>query len=853
MLNRSIKYLLVLMIMTAGLQPVLSHPQKKVNLQLRWFHQYQFAGYYAAKKLGYYEEAGLDVNIIEGGIDTDVMKEVVSGSAHFGVQTPSIVLDRAKGEPVVALAAIFQHSPVALIVNKESGIETPSMLAGKRIMLGRKNVEIRAMLISESVIDKVEVLEFTGNYKDLINGKVDGASGYVTDVSYLDEQTGNTFGYIRPVTYGIDFYGDCLFTSEDLIHNESETVAAFREASLKGWRFAMDNPGKMIDIIISDYKNSLSREKLLYEYNQLLNLMHTDLVEIGHMNPGRWKHIVETFQRLGQIDPDFRIKGFLYSDHIDPDHNTIKAVLSILSAVLFILLAVLWRNYRKEKLKEALEEAKHKQELKESEARFRGLIEFGADGILLGSHEGFIIEVNEMACSIIGMNRNDLIGKYVTAIPFTEESLQRAPLRFDLLKEGKIVINERDLIRPDGTFVNIEMKTKMMADGTYQSIFRDLTEKKTAEKEIEFLKSRFEYVLGATKTGFDIIDEDNNVIYVDPNWAERLGGYSGKKCYEYFMGTDRPCTNCAIPEALETGKTTISEEYLEKESRYVEVHTISLNEKIRGKRIVAEFNIDITERKNIEKRLRQFNAELENMVAERTSQLANTNKELESFSYSVSHDLRAPVRHIIGFTDIFMKENEDMLNERSRDTFSKIIQSAHRMERLIDDLLQLSRTGRQELIPKHISMNKIVENVIAEYKNCKGSRTVETQIGQLPQVFADQHLLTTVWENLVDNACKYTKGRTVTKISVRCTEEKEEYVFSIKDNGVGFDPEFKNKLFGVFQRLHLSKDFPGTGVGLANVRRIISRHGGRTWAESEGEDKGAEFFFTLPIYKGGTK
>ena len=706
--------------------------KNKVTLQLRWFHQYQFAGYYAAKELGFYKDAGLDVDIVEGGINTDVMSEVISGKADFGVQTPSIALDRSKGKPVVVLAAIFQHSPVALIVDKKSGIRSPSMLAGKRIMLGKKNVEIRAMLISEMVIDKVEIIEFTGDYRDLFNGTVDGASGYVTDLSYINDQNENTFDYIRPVTYGIDFYGDCLFTSEDMMYTETETVLAFREASLKGWKFAMENPEKMIDIIISDYKSSLSREKLFYEYSQIQKLMHTDIVEIGHINPARWKHIVEIFQRIGLIDDGFKIKNFLYTDYIGKNSSVVRTLLSITSLVLLILLAALWRNYRKGKAKEILEEARYK-------------------------------------------------------------------------------------------------------------------------KEIESLKARFEYVLGATKTGFDIIDEDYNVIYVDPEWIKKLGDYRGKKCFEYFMGTKKICPGCAIPEAIETGKTTISEEYLEKENRYVEVHTIALNEDLNGKRLVAEFNIDITERKNIEKKLRKFNAELEKKVDERTAQLANTNTELESFSYSVSHDLRAPVRHIIGFTDIFIKENQDILSEKSKDLFSKITYSAHKMEKLIDDLLNLSRTGRREIVSRKVDMKQIIENLIEEYKECKEQKRVKIHIGEMPEVCADMNLLTVVWENLIDNACKYTNGQDPVKIDISCKDERSEYVYCIKDNGVGFDPQFKHKLFGVFQRLHLEKDFPGTGIGLANVRRIISRHGGRTWAESEGEGKGASFYFSLPKNPGEIK
>ena len=937
-------------------------PSNKVRLQFRWMHQFQFAGFYMAKELGYYRDAGLDVEIIEGGTDTDVMHKVIAGEAEYGVQTPSILVDRSKGHPVVVLAAIFQHSPVALVVSRESGITSLAMLSGKKIMLGAKNVEIRAMLKSEGILDKVEIIEFSGSYGDILSGKVSGASGYVTDMSYVETQTEETFSYIRPETYGIDFYGDCLFTSESEIKNNPDRALRFREASIRGWEYAMENPEKAVEVIKRKYGSEKTVAQLLYEHSQMNKLMHTDLVEIGHINPGRWKHILETFQKIGMIGGDYDIKGFLYTDHIEDDHNIARAILLFLATVLFAVIVIMYLKYRKEKIKKTLEEAKHKEELLKSEARFRGLIEFAADGIILGSNDGYITEANQAACELFGLERNQLTGKHFSEMPFTKESLEKCPPKYDLLNQGQIVISERIIRRPkDDTEITVEMKTKVMSDGTYQSIYRDITQRKVAEKEVNSLKSWFEYVLGATKTGFDIIDEDNNVIYVDPKWAEVLGDYRGKKCYQYFMGRSNPCPDCAMPVAFGKGVSAISEEFLEKENRLVEVHTIPLNETRNGKKLVSEFNIDITEKKNREKSLMlfmeavensqdgigmaspegihiyqnkaltkllgdfgtdplnvyadkeagrrmflaissgerwtgevkmissggeirnillksypvfdlkgkittlvgihtditelrkheeillNFNAELEKKAAERTAQLEEINRELEAFSYSVSHDLRAPVRHIIGFTDIFAKEFSATVSEKGKEIFAKITTAGQKMERLIDDLLMLSKTNRQEMTKSPVEMGTIVNIVLADYKECKENRNLVTVIPQLPVVKADRNLITMVWENLIDNACKYTKNKETSKIEIGFRTEGSEYIFHIRDNGVGFDPEFTHKLFGVFQRLHLDKDFSGTGIGLANVRRIISRHGGRTWAESEGEGKGASFYFTLPI------
>lgn len=536
----------------------------------------------------------------------------------------------------------------------------------------------------------------------------------------------------------------------------------------------------------------------------------------------------------------------------DEINDSVKGIIYAVAGVIILLLAlfaiVTAYILKFQKFSYYKEIAKSSKALEESEFRFRNLIEFAADGIILGSNEGYITEVNQTACELFGLERNEMIGKHFSDMQFTKESMEKYPPKYDLLNQGQIVISERVIHRArDKTDIIVEMKTKMMSDGTYQSIYRDITQRKTAENEVNSLKSRFEYVLGATHTGFDMIDEDYNVIYVDPNWITVLGNYHGRKCHEYFMGKPNPCETCAVPKAIETDTSTISEEYLEKENRFIEVHTIPLKETHNGKRIVAEFNIDVTEKKKIEKQLRDFNLELEKKVTERTAQLEETNRELESFSYSVSHDLRAPVRHIMCFTDIFAKEFSASVSEKGKDIFVKITTAGKKMERLIDDLLMLSRTSRQEMKKSQVNMDTIVSLVMADYKECKKKRSIVTDISKLPVVNADRNLITMVWENLIDNACKYTKNEEPAEIEIGFRTDGSEYIFHIRDNGIGFDPEFTHKLYGVFQRLHLDKDFPGTGIGLANVRRIISRHGGRTWAESEGEGKGASFYFTLPI------
>jgi len=281
------------------------------------------------------------------------------------------------------------------------------------------------------------------------------------------------------------------------------------------------------------------------------------------------------------------------------------------------------------------------------------------------------------------------------------------------------------------------------------------------------------------------------------------------------------------------------------DGREVHVEMAAAPMKFEGRPAAQVILHDITERKQWEAEIRRLNVELEQRVAERTGELEAANRELEAFSYSVSHDLRAPLRHIEGFVEILRSTKGDALDEESRHYLSTIADSARQMGRLIDDLLAFSRTARAELRKTWISLNEIVRDVLRELKPDVAGRKVEWAIGVLPQAEGDPTLLRQVFSNLICNALKYTRNRRVARVEIGSTVTESEIIVFVKDNGVGFDMRYASKLFGVFQRLHRASDFEGTGIGLANVRRIIHRHGGRTWAEGE-VNRGATFYFSLP-------
>ena len=282
-------------------------------------------------------------------------------------------------------------------------------------------------------------------------------------------------------------------------------------------------------------------------------------------------------------------------------------------------------------------------------------------------------------------------------------------------------------------------------------------------------------------------------------------------------------------------------------SRVVVASRWSLRQDEQGRAVaILETNNDITERKRREEDIQSLNQEL----AKRSTELESINRELEAFAYSISHDLRAPLRHMAGFTELLQKKASSVVDEKSNRYIAMILDSAKRMGNLIDDLLAFSRIGRAETQKTLVSLPQLVREALTEVRQDTEGRNIAWKIGALPDFYGDRSMLRVVLVNLISNALKFTRTRTQAEIEIGCADgNRDELVVFIRDNGVGFDMKYVSKLFGVFQRLHPSEAFEGTGIGLATVQRIIHRHGGKVWAEGV-VDRGATFYFSSPRPQG---
>jgi ABC-type nitrate/sulfonate/bicarbonate transport system substrate-binding protein len=312
-----LRALIALAIVPVGVGAQTRGDLERVTLQLRWEHEFQFAGFVAAKELGFYREAGLDVELRELHYGMDLYDELATGRAEYAVGTTDALVARANGVPVVALAAIFQHSPFVVLSPREEGIRSPGDLVGRRVSVyGPRNAILEAMLRVEGVdADGVTFVRYDPDYAGLVAGDVAATTGMITLQPHVFEQMGMPFTVMYPQTYGIDFYGNTLITLEREVRDHPERARAFREASLRGWEYAMAHPDDIIDLYVEKYSPQVPRDLLAFEAQATRGLIEPEIIAIGHMNPWRWQRIRDEYRELGIIGAHVSIQDFLY----DPD------------------------------------------------------------------------------------------------------------------------------------------------------------------------------------------------------------------------------------------------------------------------------------------------------------------------------------------------------------------------------------------------------------------------------------------------------------------------------------------------------------------------------------------------------
>lgn len=861
---------------TAPLAPEARSPDidlEPVTLQLRWFHQFQFAGYYAAIDQGYYRDAGFAVTLVEGdpSLYPDPIAPVIDGRAQYGVSGRDLLVKRAEGAPVVVLSSIFQHSPLALGVRSDRNISTPQDLVGKQLVmpLTVRTAEVQAVLAAEGVdVNDITIVGPPVVYPDyLFDAQNDGWSLYHTNEPFLLERAGILVNYIEPRTYGIDFYGDSLFTSEEEIRSHPARAERFRAASLRGWEYAMAHPNEIIDLIIRQYGGQKTRAQLEFEAAKMRDFILPDIVDLGHVNPERWQRIADVYAGLGMIEAGSSIDGFLYERQAEPNLTRVYWTLGVTGAMLVLIgltaffLAYLNRSLRglvrartaeleAQNLamqREAQEREKSALALRESEERFRAIWEISSDGMALSDADGTVIAANPAYLQLYDLTAEQTIGKEFAVI-FPEAVREWAREQYHVIFRTPELPPSYDaeIRRGDGGMRNVESRVSFLThDGdriAMLSMIRDITDRVQREAE----KRRQGQILDAVGQAIVTADSEGMVTYCN-SAAQQLFGVVGatpltKPLADLVPTLLSEAQATESEAALAAGQVWSGEVLVQGQSRNwfpcLVTRSPLLNDA--GVRMgVIHVYSDLTTLKRIEENFRQ----------------AQKLEAIGTLAGGIAHDLNNILTPIFAFTELAQAEVDE--GSRIYRNLARVLEASNRARDLVMQILTYSRSIKQEIEPFDIA--PVLHEALSLLEaTIPSTIEIRRQIEPGPHpIMAHPSHIHQVIMNLGTNAYQAIGERQgQIGIGLSTIDSRQEtcsalhamppglYVkLTVSDSGSGMDQETIARIFDPF--FTTKERGKGTGLGLSVVSGIVKSLGGTIDVQSA-PNQGTTFDVYVP-------
>ncbi|TCS60529.1 ABC transporter substrate-binding protein [Varunaivibrio sulfuroxidans] len=810
-----------------------AHAQQldEIRLTLKWKHQFQFAGYYAAQIKGFYRKAGLDVKIEEARPGALPIDSVLGGRSQFGVAGPELLNARVHGEPVVALAPIFQHSPTIIISRKKSHITTPSDLIGRTLMLSTSNpeAEVRSILFALAIpLNKIKVVPHSWNLEALINGDVDAMTAYSTDAPYILRRRNMTPEIIRPQDYGVDFYGDTLFTSEDFATRAPEEVEAFRRASIQGWDYALKHQDEIIRYILTlpgVVERGFDAAQLRFEANATRQLIDPIKVGIGHQNPLRWRAMANQYVDIGLLPSNYSLDGFFFKGVSTVSKTYLFWAVGILGGLgVLLILSYVWAF----QLRRAVSEKTAS--LAQSEERFRAIFDGASSAIVTTDLGGRLTRWNDAFRTMLNDDGEFSQQRHQDLVhPDDLESVQNI---FDAIVSGQVPTQRTEIryLRKGGGPCWGEVRLSALRAennaiiGSIAAI-NDITQRKQSEERIRVMGG----ALFNSPNMVIVTDTAGSIEYVNPMFTT-LTGYDAKEVIgknPRFLQSGETSSEvyAAMWRTIKAGRIWQGElKDRRKDGSYfwssVSFFPIAGND---GQ--ISHFvamHQDISARKRAQKR-----------VVEAREQAEIANRAKSELLANMSHELRTPLNAIIGFSQMIREQVfGEIGHPKYLEYVADIQTSGHHLLDLITDILDVSaiEAGRLTLQEHPCDMEKIISAASRLVRPRAQSGGIEMRthvVADIPLVRGDERRIKQILLNLLSNAVKFTERGGV--VSVSCSVNTDgEMVVSICDTGIGMDAHglaiAKSEFGQVDSGLNRKND--GAGLGLPLTISLVELHGG---------------------------